>query len=141
MNVSKFMKFIDLTQTPHDKEIIETAVRSYLDFQKKFQNVEAEAIIYKVSCKDETITDCYVGHTFKPILTREYHHRKTCENQKYKYHNKKLYRFIRSHGGFDNFNIEIIENGVMDKLSARSREQFWIDNYNPTLNKIDSQTK
>lgn len=141
MNIPKFLKFIDLYRDENEKEIIKKALGDYLQKCKRPEPQNSNAYIYRIVCKDENIDDCYVGHTFKPINVRTYHHRKTCENQKYKYHNKKLYRFIRSHGGFDNFNIEIIENGVMDKFYARSREQFWIDNYNPTLNKIDSQTK
>lgn len=141
MNVSKFMKFIDLTQPPHDREIIETAVRMYIDFQKKFQDVEADATIYRIICKDESVHDCYVGHTSKPIATRLYHHRKTCENSQYRYHNKKLYRFIRTHGGFDRFTVQILEQGTMTKLQARGREQHYIDLYNPGLNKIDAKYK
>jgi hypothetical protein len=135
------MKFIDLTQTPHDKEIIETAVKNYLSFIKKFRDIEANAIIYILCCKDETINETYVGHTFKSIETRAYHHRKTCENPKYKYHNKKLYRFIRANGGFDNFDINVLESGIMTKSQALFNEQKWIEIYNPSLNKIDSCQK
>jgi hypothetical protein len=141
MNVSKFMKFVDLTQAPHDKEIIETAIRSYIDFQRKFQDVESEAIIYRISFKDDSITDSYVGHTFKPILEREYHHRKTCENPSYQNYNKKLYCCVRSHGGWSNIKVDVLEKSVMNRRNARCREQYWIDFYNPSLNKIDSCQK
>lgn len=138
MNVSKFLKFIDMTQSPHDTEAIRKAVVDYLAFQKKFQDVEADTSIYRISCKDETVHDCYVGHTSKPIATRLYHHRKTCENGQYRYHNKKLYQFIRTHGGFDQFTVEILERGLMNKYLARFREQHFIDFFNPSLNKVDS---
>lgn len=141
MNVPKFLKFIEVSRNENEKEIIKKALGEYLQKSRRPSPQNSNAYIYRIICKDETIDDSYVGHTFKPISVRAYHHRKTCENQGYKYHNKKLYRFIRSNGGFDNFTIEIIEGGLMDKFKARSREQFWIDNYNPTLNKIDSQTK
>ena len=141
MNFSRFMKFVDLTKSPNDKELIQNAVNDYLSFQKKFQDMESEAIIYRISCKDKSKPECYVGHTMKPITTRTYHHMKTCENQKYKYHNKSLYRFIRSNGGFSNFDIQVLENGLMSKSQARIREQYWIENYNPCLNKIDSCQK
>jgi hypothetical protein len=141
MNVSKFLKFVDLSRDENEKEIIKKALSEYAEKYKRPEPTNSQAFIYRIVCKDSNINDCYVGHTFKPICMRVYHHRKTCENQGYRYHNKKLYRFIRANGGFDNFTIEIIEGGIMDKFGARIREQFWIDNYNPTLNKIDSQRK
>ena len=141
MNISKFLKFIDLTQSPHDKETIVQAVQDFLTFKNNFQDVEADTIIYRISCKDLTVSDCYVGHTCKPIAIRLYHHMKTCDNSQYRYHNKKLYQFIRKNGGFDNFTTEIIEQGTMNKVQARDREQHYIDFYNPSLNKVDAKFK
>jgi len=106
----------------------------------------AEFIIYKIYCKDETITDCYVGSTDN--LDRRFgEHISTCNNENSKEYNKKAYKFIREHGGFDNFIIEkIIEcdednryeaevhyflklNAKLNSLwPRRSSKQYHIDN-------------
>ena len=85
-------------------------------------------VIYKISCKDETVNDLYVGHTFN-LYMRNAKHKSNCNNPKSKLYNCKLYQFIRSNGGFENWNIEVIENYTeYNSLeNARQRERYWIE--------------
>ena len=61
--------------------------------------------IYKIICKDETIIDCYVGHTTN-FIKRTSQHKQNVKNN----HPYKVYKFIRSNGGWDNFKMEIVEH-------------------------------
>ena len=53
-----------------------------------------KAYIYKISCKDQDISDCYIGSTFN-FSNRYYTHKTNCinkNNNKYKY---KVYQYIK----------------------------------------------
>ena len=65
-------------------------------------------VIYKIKCKDETIPDLYVGHTFN-LKKRTMLHISSCNNPNCKGYNFKLYQVIRSNGGFDNWIFEVVE--------------------------------
>jgi predicted GIY-YIG superfamily endonuclease len=69
----------------------------------------SETIIYKIVCKDETITECYVGHT-TDFPQRKIQHKESCTNPLSRCYNLKVYEFIRANGGLDNWNmVEIIK--------------------------------
>lgn len=88
--------------------------------------------IYKICCKDETVTDCYVGRTSNFNL-RINNHKSDCYNTNKHHYNLKLYQFIREHSGFDNWNFEVLE--TCDKLTiAKELEQKWYEILNPKLN-------
>lgn len=127
-------------------------------------------VIYKIYCKDKTITDCYVGST-NNFNKRCNYHINICNNQNSESYNSKVYKFIREHKGFDNFIIEPIiecdEENRYDaevhyflKLNAklntfwprRSSKQYYIDNkeqilerqrqhYNENRERISEQKK
>jgi hypothetical protein len=89
---------------------------------------------------DETVPEIYIGST-KDYKGRQYKHKSDCNNPNCRYRNLKLYRFIRSKGGFDNFTFEIIEEcEENDKLEL---EKKYIEMYNPELNtlKLDFDKK
>lgn len=90
--------------------------------------------IYKIVCKDKTITDCYVGHTTN-LKLRQTNHRDKC-NPNHCKSGIKLYMFIREHGGWSNWEIQIIDHypTCENKSQATIREQEWIEKINPTLN-------
>ena len=92
-------------------------------------------LIYKISCKDLAITDCYVGHTTNFTL-RLYNHKAHCKNEKgNKEYYYKVYEFIRSNGGWDNFEMKIIEHYPCEnKGEATVKEQEYIISLNATLN-------
>lgn len=93
-------------------------------------------IIYKICCKDELITDCYVGHTTN-FKQRKIEHRYCCNNENAKSHNIKVYQFIRANGGYNNWEfIQIEEYPCENKKQATSRENYWVFEIKATLNDI-----
>jgi len=91
----------------------------------------SNAVIYEINCKDNKITDTYIGST-RCFLTRESSHK----NSVFKI-NTKLYRFIRSNFGWNNFNMVIIEKfSCKNKKQLQSREDFYINLWEPKLNTI-----
>ena len=62
---------------------------------------------YKIVCKDENITDCYVGSTIN-FNHRKRCHKENCYNNKLKQYNCKVYQFIRNNGNWENWEIPIV---------------------------------
>lgn len=91
--------------------------------------------IYKLCCRDITITDIYVGST-KNFTVRKSGHKSTCNNELSKGYNIPVYQFIRDFGGgWENWKMVLIETIYVDsKLEAERRERFWIETLNATLN-------
>tara|TARA_R110002126_G_scaffold269685_1_gene413408 strand:- start:46 stop:555 length:510 start_codon:yes stop_codon:yes gene_type:complete len=95
----------------------------------------SNTIIYKIVCKDVTITDCYVGQTTN-FTQRKYHHTNDCNNYTSKSYDVYVYKFIREHGSWENWDmIEIEKYNAIDKLDALKRERFWIETLQAKLNK------
>jgi len=79
--------------------------------------------IYKIVCNDLTIKDCYVGHT-TDMTKRKYCHKSRCHNEKDKRHHLKIYKIIRENGGWDNWNMLLVEKfPCKDKFEACKRER------------------
>ena len=90
--------------------------------------------IYKLICKDLNIIDCYVGSTTN-WNKRKIQHRSCCVNSKIKNYYQKKYDYIRKNGGFENFNMILIEEyPCNNSLEARLREKYWQEFYNAQLN-------
>ena len=68
----------------------------------------SKSIIYKLCCKDASITDEYIGSTTNKTK-RKYQHKSNCNNENGKRYNLYVYQFIREHGGFDNFDLIVLE--------------------------------
>jgi hypothetical protein len=101
--------------------------------QKNYSN----SVIYKIYCKDENVKDIYIGET-TDFTRRKYAHKISCEKEYefYKTSRCTLYQAINSNGGWDNWNIEIIENFPCEnKEQLLQRETYWIVELNATLNK------
>jgi hypothetical protein len=97
----------------------------------------SNTIIYKITCKDETITDLYVGHTTN-FVQRKYAHKVSCTNSKSINYNCKVYQVIRNNGGWDNWNMEIIDFiNCKDLYEARKKEHEYFVSLNATLNSIE----
>jgi predicted GIY-YIG superfamily endonuclease len=91
-------------------------------------------IFYQIVCRDTTIKDCYVGHT-TDFNRRKSDHKSACNNQNSRNHNICLYKFIRDNGGWDNFDMILIETReCANSLDARKIERGHIEEYNSTLN-------
>ncbi len=96
--------------------------------------MELSIVIYKIFCKDESITDIYIGQT-KNFHSRQIDHRKVCNSLSYKISNLPLYKYMRLHGGWDNWNMEIIDTLVCTRNFAKKKEREYIEILNATLNK------
>jgi len=96
----------------------------------------ANSCIYKLCCRDTEITDCYVGSTTN-FRSRKSQHKSSCNNENKKNYNLKVYKFIREHGGWENWDMVLIEKvNVNDGNELHKEERKWIEQLNSTLNQI-----
>ena len=97
----------------------------------------SNTIFYKIYCVNPEITDMYIGHTTN-FVQRKHAHKQSCINMKCKNYNCKLYNYIREHGGWNNWIMEIIAfRKCEDHYTARKCEQEYFKEYNATLNSIE----
>ena len=68
----------------------------------------SKGLIYKLCSNDTDIKDIYVGSTTK-FNYRKYNHKSCCHNEKNKSYNYNLYKFIRENGGWEEWNMILIE--------------------------------
>ena len=101
----------------------------------------ANSIIYKLCCKDTSIIDIYIGSTTNKTK-RKQHHKHYCNNETREDYNRHVYQFIRVNGGFENFDMIVIENyPCKNKTELETRERYWLEQLKATLNKrIPSRT-
>ena len=96
----------------------------------------SKTVIYKIFCKDSNITDIYIGHTTN-FNKRKNSHRRNCYNENDRKYNIKLYQFIRNNGGWDNFEMIIVEKySCNSKLEAEIKERYFIEELKSNLNCI-----
>ena len=101
----------------------------------------SNTIIYKITCKDTTIKDVYVGHTTN-FVQRKHSHKQCCINAKSSNYKCKLYETIRNTGGWTNWTMEIINFfNCRDHYAARKKEQEYFVLLNATLNSIEPLPK
>ena len=95
----------------------------------------ANLTLYKIECKDLSITDdVYVGATVN-FSKRKSRHRDNCIHPANEKHHLKVYRRIRECGGWDNFTMTVIEAyPCTTSALARERERFYYKTLNSTLN-------
>ncbi len=93
------------------------------------------SLIYKIYCKNDYITDFYIGSTTN-LYSRKTSHKSDCNNKKRKHYNRKVYKFIRENGGFENWDFIILENyKCKNKKELNKKEAEYIKKLKPTLNK------
>lgn len=93
-----------------------------------------ENVIYKLCCKNPEIQNIYVGHTTN-FRRRKSEHKSDCGNKNKECYNYNVYSFIRENGGFNNWDMVLIEEYPCEnKLQAHQRERYWIEILNATLN-------
>jgi hypothetical protein len=101
----------------------------------------SNTIIYKITCKDIAIKDVYVGHTTN-FVQRKHAHKQSCINTKSLNYKCKLYEVIRKNGGWENWQMDIINFfNCADHYSARKKEQEYFISLNATLNSIEPLPK
>ena len=91
----------------------------------------SNSCIYKIVCKDQSITDFYIGSTCN-FKHRRKSHKYDCKKSNYK-----VYEFIRSNGGWDNFDMVKIRDklGVDNKVDLHTIEGQYLKLFKPALNK------
>jgi len=95
----------------------------------------SKTIIYKICCKDPTITDIYIGHTTNLTKRRNTHKANTL-NPNNKDYNMFVYEFIRNNGGWNNWELIKFEDyNCNNKEEALKRERYWLEELKATLNK------
>ena len=91
-------------------------------------------VIYKISCKDVNIEDCYIGSTCD-VRQRMLGHKSDCNNQNNKRYNFMVYKFIRANGGWNNWVMVQIEPfSCNSKKELETRERYWIELLKGKLN-------
>lgn len=95
----------------------------------------------KIQVYDETIRECYIGSTRRPDQ-RFISHKYNCNNTASNRYNLPVYRHIRESGGFDNWQISILETHTITKADAKIHERWLIELYESALNThIPSRTR
>ena len=96
----------------------------------------SKGMIYKLCCKDPEITEIYIGSTTNKKI-RKTQHKTKCTNSNSKDYNCYKYQFIRETGGFENWDMIMIEEFPCNsKNELETRERYWIETLKPKLNKI-----
>lgn len=94
--------------------------------------------IYKIFDKNN-VDEFYIGSTTKMSTRKAQHKKNTCNKSSKKYWTK-LYQYIRSNGGFENFEFVVLEEGEYDGTPTENKkyilklEQSYINVLEPTLN-------
>ena len=99
----------------------------------------SKACIYKIvnidNCDDTDNKDFYIG-SCKHFNTRRISHKSACNNIKSKNHNLRIYRYIRQNGGWNQWNMILLEEYPCDsKYELELRERELIEELKPNINK------
>ena len=95
----------------------------------------SKSCIYKIASKDASIEDIYIGSTCN-FVKRRWGHKNVCNNTNHKTHNRYMYRFIRETGGWENWDIYMIEQfSCNTKIQKEQVERGWVESLKPTLNR------
>jgi hypothetical protein len=87
--------------------------------------------IYIIKSIEPSLHDCYIG-SCKNFRRRRREHKSNCYNENSRKYNFKLYQYIRSNGGWDNFIMEELCKCDVERLYQV--EQEYIDKYKSSLN-------
>lgn len=96
----------------------------------------SKAVIYKLCCKDQSVTDFYIGSTTN-LTKRTSTHKTSTNNEKDRYYNRLVYTCIRENGGWDNWDCILVEDnlGVENRQQLLRKEGEYVEKLKPTLNK------
>jgi hypothetical protein len=99
----------------------------------KYEIDYSNTVIYKIYCKDTSITDIYVGHTTN-FEKRKLSHQNACKMLS---NDSKIYNAIRSNGGWENWDmVEIAKYFCKNITEAKIKEQYHYEELNCSLNSI-----
>jgi len=93
-----------------------------------------EISFYKFVCKNPDILFSYVGHTVS-FRQRKSGHKGNCNNPNRKNYNVPLYKYMREHGGFENWDMIVIHTQICkDKRDAERIETELMEQQQYKLN-------
>ena len=106
----------------------------------------SKGLIYKIECNDPSITECYYGSTIN-FRNRKNQHKTNCCNEKRRSYNCKVYKFIREHGGWSNWDMVLVEYYPCNtKLELERHERTFVikninglNKYNPARTNEDNK--
>ena len=94
----------------------------------------SKVFVYKICCRDALIEEIYIGSTCN-FTRRKTEHKYACNNEAKQKHDMFLYKFIRDHGGFNNWEMVMIEQFSCDtKMQKDRKEREYVENLKPKLN-------
>ena len=93
------------------------------------------SIIYMlVNTFDKDKKNIYIGTTTNWTV-RKYQHKRRCNDETDRGYNWKIYRYIRKTGGFQNWEMILIEKYPCNTdIELSRRERYYIEYYNSKLN-------
>lgn len=96
----------------------------------------ANSVIYKLVPNDMNLPDCYIGSTTN-FNARKAQHKAVCNDPSNKKYNTPLYQTIRAKGGFDGWDMVLVENfPCKNKQELHARERHQIQEHQTNLNKL-----
>ena len=94
----------------------------------------SNSCIYKLCCKDTSITDIYIGSTTN-FRNRKHQHKSRCTNINSIEYTQSKYMFIRDTGGWDNWDMILIEYVNCNTiLELHKKEREFIELLKPIMN-------
>ena len=95
----------------------------------------SKTCIYKlVHFDDLNDENIYIGHTVN-MVQRRHRHKNACNNPKDHEHNLPKYQFIRENGGWDNWEMILVEKYPCNSIDeAVARERYWKEQFKARLN-------
>ena len=96
----------------------------------------SQTYIYKLCCRDISVTGIYVGMTTN-FEQRKRLHRGSCTTESCKSHYLLVYTFIREHGGWSNWDMVLVDTvNAASKLEAHKAEREYIESLGAVLHKV-----
>ena len=96
----------------------------------------SKCVIYKLCCKNLDVKEIYVGSTCN-FTKRKNKHKTDSSNLNSKSHNSKVYKFIRDNGGFENWDMVMVEEYPCENIMQKvKRERYWCEELKSELNSI-----
>ena len=93
------------------------------------------AVVYNISCLDESVKECYIGSTID-FKNRMWGHKHSCNNENSHNYNQPLYQFIRENGGWGAWKMTIIDSlTTIDKNVIEKCERKYVEEQEFRLNK------
>jgi len=122
-----------------DKKVNFTFTTSPFITTKKLKSKKTKTILttmnytfYRIKSKNPCITECYIGSTTNFIKRKACHKRRSSPTNNES--TALIHQFIRSNGGWDAFDIEIIDTILFSQPDRLLHERRLIEFYGATLN-------